>query len=171
MSVTVVPYSAQWPASFDDEATRLTSALQPWMAGGVHHIGSTAVPGLDAKPILDMIAGVDDLDAARAARPVLAELGYRHADHRPQEALWFYKQSGDDDGARTHQLHLTRVDSALWRERLTFRDALRADPGLRTEYQALKRRLASQSDHLADYTAGKREFVATVLGRAGIRLG
>jgi GrpB-like predicted nucleotidyltransferase (UPF0157 family) len=170
VSIAVLPYSDAWPVLFEQEAVRLRVVLKPWLVGGVHHIGSTAVPGLAAKPILDMLAGVDDLTQARDAVPVLANLDYQHADHRPHEALWFYKQNGDDYGTRTHQLHLTRKDSALWRERLMFRDALRAEPVLAGEYQALKRRLASQSEVLTDYTGGKREFVAAVLERAGLRL-
>jgi GrpB-like predicted nucleotidyltransferase (UPF0157 family) len=118
-----------------------------------------------------MMAGVADLDLARNAIPVLADLGYEHSDHRPHEALWFYKQPGADYSARTHQLHLTRPDSDLWRERLAFRDALRGDPLLRAEYEALKRALASNSDEVNDYAGSKRPFVAAVLGPRGIHLG
>jgi GrpB-like predicted nucleotidyltransferase (UPF0157 family) len=117
-----------------------------------------------------MMAGVVDLDTARGAIPVLAELGYERADHRPHEALWFFKQSGPDYSTRTHQLHLTRPGSDLWRERLAFRDALRDDAQLRVAYDALKRRLVSASDAGNDYTGGKRPFVAAVLQRAGIKL-
>jgi GrpB-like predicted nucleotidyltransferase (UPF0157 family) len=128
VSVSVYPYSAAWPESFRQEARLLTARLAPWLSHGIEHIGSTAVPNLSAKPILDMLAGITDLDAAREAIPVLAELGYRHADHRPHEALWFYKQPGEKYEDRTHQLHLTQPDSTLWRERLAFRDALREAP-------------------------------------------
>ncbi|HXH79946.1 GrpB family protein [Nocardioides sp.] len=171
MSVLVLPYSNSWPALFAEEAERLTSRLAPWLVGDIEHIGSTAVPGLGAKPILDMLAPVEDLDAARAARPSLVDLGYRHANHRPQEAMWFYKQQGEDYDTRTHQLHLTRPESALWRERLTFRDALRDDPALLIEYQDLKRALASSDDDLTEYTGGKREFVGRILLSKGINLG
>jgi GrpB-like predicted nucleotidyltransferase (UPF0157 family) len=171
MTVMITGYSEEWPVMFELEACTLREHLRPWLTGGVHHIGSTAVAGLAAKPILDMMAGVHDLGAARAAVPVLAHLGYRHADHRPHEALWFYKQQGDDYAGRTHQLHLTQVGSALWRERLAFRDALRADSGLRHEYQALKQSLASGVEELAAYTQGKREFVVRVLRAHGIELG
>jgi GrpB-like predicted nucleotidyltransferase (UPF0157 family) len=168
-TVAVVPYSDTWPALFAHEAAGLGDALAPWLIGPLEHIGSTAITGLAAKPILDMLAPVSDLDQARDAVPVLASLGYRHDDHRPHEALWFYKQPGEDYGTRTHQLHLTRPDSALWKERLAFRDALRADPRLLSEYVDLKRGLAEQED-LAGYTAGKRDFVAQVLKRAGLEL-
>ena len=170
MSVLVVPYSDSWPALFIAEADRLAATLAPWLVGNVVHIGSTAVPGLAAKPILDMLAPVEDLNAARSAIVVLAELGYRHADHRPDEALWFYKQQGEEHETRTHQLHLTRPDSALWRERLTFRDALRDDPSLMIEYQELKQTLASGAGDLTDYTGGKRDFVGRVLRSKGVDL-
>jgi GrpB-like predicted nucleotidyltransferase (UPF0157 family) len=171
VSVAVLPYSQAWLALFQEEAARLRLALRPWLIEDVHHVGSTAVPGLAAKPIIDMIAGVADLDQARDAVPVLVQLGYRHEDHRPDEALWFYKQADEDFNSRTHQLHLTRPGSDLWRERLAFRDALRSDGQLRAEYEALKRDLASGSAALDDYTGGKRQFIASVLHRAGISLG
>jgi GrpB-like predicted nucleotidyltransferase (UPF0157 family) len=171
VSITLLPYSQAWPALFEEEATRLRDALRPWLVDGIHHIGSTAVPGLAAKPILDMVAGVADLGLARHAIPVLAALGYEHSDHRPNEALWFYKQPGADYRTRTHQLHLTRPGSDLWRERLAFRDALRSDPQLRADYEALKRALAAASDAVSDYAGGKRPFVEAVLERQGIRLG
>lgn len=171
MRVVVLPYSDSWPLLFEQEAERLASALAGWLVGRVEHIGSTAVPGLAAKPILDMLAPVADLEQARQALPVLADLGYRHADHRPHEALWFCRQQGEDYGTRTHQLHLTRPGSALWRERITFRDALRADPGLAAEYGTLKLTSSRSAGDLGDYTAGKREFVARVLRSNGLSLG
>jgi GrpB-like predicted nucleotidyltransferase (UPF0157 family) len=171
MAVKVLPYSKEWPLLFEREAIVLREHLDPWLDGGVHHIGSTAIPGLAAKPILDMMAGVRDLEDARRAIPVLADVGYQHADHRPHEAVWFYKQDGEDYATRTHQLHLTRVGSRLWQERLAFRDALRADAASRTEYEDLKKALANNADGLNDYTQGKRQFVARVLLAAGIDLG
>lgn len=168
MGVLVVPYSDSWPVLFASESDRLAAALSPWLVGSIEHIGSTAVPRLAAKPILDMLAPVSALDAARSAVPVLADLGYRHAEHRPREALWFYKQHGEDRETRTHQLHLTRPCSALWRERLTFRDALRDDPSLLLEYQDLKQSLAPRSGDLTEYTDGKRDFVLRVLRSTGV---
>lgn len=154
---------------FEEEAARLRVVLDRWLVGAVEHVGSTAVPGLAAKPILDMLAGVSDLDEARHAVSGLADLGYMQANHRPHEALWFYKQDSEDYTTRTHQLHLTRPDSALWCERVAFRDALRASSQLLAQYEDLKRGMASRT--LVEYTAGKREFVAGVLLRAGVGLG
>lgn len=142
--------------------------LAPWLSAGIEHIGSTSVPGLCAKPILDMIAGVGSLEEAAAAIGPLAEFGYVHTPHRPR-ALRFYR-NGPDGAQCTHGLHLTEPGSDLWQERLAFRDALRADPELARRYAELKLALAPASDSVTDYTAGKRALIAEVLARSGITL-
>lgn len=172
MSISVVSYDPQWVQQFEAERAFLERVLAPWLSDGVHHIGSTSVPGLAAKPIIDMIAGVRDLEEARPAIAVLQAESYVHAPHRPR-AYWFHKASSSpqDGQTHTHGLHLTEPGSDLWTERLTFRDALRTDPDLRDEYQDLKERLAqAKGDDLRAYTDGKRSFVARVLGNAGITL-
>jgi GrpB-like predicted nucleotidyltransferase (UPF0157 family) len=167
MAIAVVEYDPSWPTEFRAEAAAVTGVLGPWLAGPVEHIGSTSVPGLNAKPILDMMAGVRDLTAASDAIPLLGRHGYIHYQHRPA-TLAFYKQMPGDPGQDTHHLHLTEPGSSLWRERLAFRDALRADPALARQYQQLKVRLAADSPDLAVYTAGKRAFIVRVLKKAGI---
>jgi GrpB-like predicted nucleotidyltransferase (UPF0157 family) len=162
--ISVVPYDPEWPRRFEAERARLERVLKPWLEGGIHHIGATSVPGLAAKPFIDMMAGVRDLDEARAAyEPLFAE-GWEHTPHRPGIAHHF---SRADCG-----LHLTEPGSDLWNERLAFRDALRADARLIAEYATLKRRLAEEHpDDIESYTAGKRPFVGRVLARAGLELG
>jgi GrpB-like predicted nucleotidyltransferase (UPF0157 family) len=163
-AVAVVPYDPEWPRLFGAERELLESGLAPWLAGGVHHVGSTAIPGLAAKPSIDMIAGVQDFEEARGAYEPLAAQGYAHAPHRPGIAHHFAKPS--------FGLHLTEVGSDLWRERLAFRDALRADPALAAEYEAVKLRLAAEHpEDVRAYTAGKREFVARVLAAHGLAPG
>lgn len=170
MPITVVEYDPDWPRRFESERVLLERVLAPWLHGGVHHVGSTAIPGLAAKPIIDMVAGVRDLEEARAAFGPLREQFYVHAPHRPH-AHWFYKPPSPHWWRRTHQVHLTQPGTDLWHERLAFRDALRADRALLDEYQALKLRLAQEhgADVLA-YTSDKRAFVARVLASAGIEL-
>jgi GrpB-like predicted nucleotidyltransferase (UPF0157 family) len=158
--VPVVPYDAEWPRRFERERAVLDEALAPWLAGGVHHVGSTAVPGLAAKPIIDMLAGVRDLEEARAAFEPLERLGYRYREHRPEAHLFVKADAG---------VHLTEPGSDLWRERLAFRDALRADPELAREYAEWKR-THSTDDPGAPYDASKRPLVARVLARAGIQV-
>jgi GrpB-like predicted nucleotidyltransferase (UPF0157 family) len=167
MLVVVEPYDPDWPRRFEDERARLADVLSPWLAGGIHHIGSTAVPGLAAKPIVDMMAGVRDLEEARGAYEPLAALGYVHEPHRPGIAHHFAKHAAD--GRTTHGLHLTEPGSDLWRERLAFRDALRSDRELAAEYEALKLSLAGAQ--VDDYTGSKRPFVAEVLARYGLQPG
>jgi GrpB-like predicted nucleotidyltransferase (UPF0157 family) len=169
MTIDVVAYDPDWPRRFEAERAELERLLTPWLVQGVHHIGSTSVPGLSAKPIIDMMAGVRDLAEARAAVVVLEEHGYRHAPHRPT-AHWFHKPQSPVLAEQTHALHLTEPGSDLWLERLTFRDALRADSGLRDEYEALKLRLAGTHEDIRAYTADKRDFVARVLAQHGVAL-
>jgi GrpB-like predicted nucleotidyltransferase (UPF0157 family) len=169
--IVVVPYDPEWPHRFEAERALLEDVLVPWLDGGIHHIGATSIPGLAAKPIIDMIAGVRDFEEARAAFEPLRKQSYVHAPHRPGIAHHFWKPSLRLSEI-AYGLHLTEPGGDLWRERLAFRDALRADPALVAEYEALKLRLAQEHhDDAAAYTAGKRVFVARVLASAGIQFG
>jgi GrpB-like predicted nucleotidyltransferase (UPF0157 family) len=117
-----------------------------------------------------MVAGVRDLDQARVAFAPLREHRYEYAAHRPDIAHHFAKPCAGF-GESTHSLHLTEPGSDLRRERLAFRDALRNDPVLAIEYEALKRRLARmQANDVKAYTDEKRAFSARVLDAVGIHL-
>jgi GrpB-like predicted nucleotidyltransferase (UPF0157 family) len=169
--IAIIRYDPTWPRRFEIERALLERVLAPWLDGGIHHVGSTAIPGIAAKPIIDIIAGVRDLEEARAAFASLRENSYNHAPHRPGIAHHFDKPSVESS-ERTHGLHLTEPESDLWRERLAFRDALRGDPDLVAEYEALKLRLAhAHGADAAAYTSGKRAFVASVLATVGIQPG
>jgi GrpB-like predicted nucleotidyltransferase (UPF0157 family) len=163
-TIRLVSYDPTWASRFDQERVLLEDVLAPWLVGPVEHVGSTSVPGLDAKPILDMIAPVRSLpDAVAAAEPLVA-LGYAQGIHRPAEALYFYQPDVDSWWQRTHQLHLTELSTALWAGRIGFRNALRARADLRARYLELKRQLASSfGDDIDGYASAKREFVAEVL--------
>lgn len=166
-SVVVSDADPGWPAAFAREASRLQPVLVPWLTDGILHIGSTAVPGLPAKPTLDMLAVVADMGAAADAVAPLADAGYHHAPHRV-DALWFFREQGD---VRTHQLHLAAADAPLVRERLTFRDALREDDELMAAYARLKQQNAQEfPESVSDYTRAKRGFVAAVLADRGVHL-
>jgi GrpB-like predicted nucleotidyltransferase (UPF0157 family) len=162
--IRVVPYDPEWPRRFQAERAALARVLDPWLEGGIHHIGATSVPGLAAKPLIDMMAGVRDFEEARAAYgPLLAE-GWEHTPHRPGITHHFSKPG--------YGVHLTEPGSDLWNERLAFRDSLRADPELVAEYAALKLRLAQEhADDPEAYTLGKRAFVGRVLAGRGLEFG
>jgi GrpB-like predicted nucleotidyltransferase (UPF0157 family) len=163
------PYDPEWPGRFQRERRALQEVLAPWLDGELEHVGSTAVPGLAAKPVIDMLAPVRDLEEARAAIQPLRELGYVHREHRP-EAHAFSKPAGAGWWEATHGLHLTERGSALWVERLAFRDALRADPALAAEYEAWKLREANAAGADGPYRSSKFDLVARVLADAGIDL-
>jgi len=159
--VHIVPYDPAWPALFELERQLLSRALCPWLVGPIEHVGSTAVPGLPAKPVIDIMAAVESLDASREALAGLRDLGYQYAPYRADVMHWFCKPSLS---FRTHHLHLVPYPSLLWTERILFRDCLRSDPVVAREYAELKHRLADA--HRFDreaYTEAKGPFIARVL--------
>ena len=162
--IALVPYDKAWRARFESERTSLLKALAPWLAGEIEHIGSTAIPGLLAKPVIDIMAGVRDLASSTPARTVLATMRYVYAPYRFDVMHWFCKPSL---ARRSHHLHLVPIDSALWTERITFRDYLRSNADAAGEYATLKRQLADKYKFDREaYTNGKSAFVASVLRRA-----
>lgn len=162
--IHLLPYDPAWPHLFDEERARLESVLSPWLAGPIEHIGSTAVRGLTAKPIIDIMAGVRDLPSSLDARAAVAPLDYMYFPYRSDVMHWFCKPS---PAHRTHHLHLVPVQSPLWSDRLIFRDYLRSSPAAAAEYAALKTALAEQ--HRFDreaYTNAKADFVRSILDLA-----
>ena len=159
--VQIVAYDASWPARFEAERIVLSEILRPWLTGPIEHVGSTAVPGMPAKPVIDIMAGVDSLEASRDALPPLRHLGYHWAPYRAEMMHWLCKPSFS---LRTHHLHLVPFRSPLWDERLRFRDCLRSTAAVAEEYAALKYHLAEihRFDREA-YTEAKGAFIARVL--------
>jgi GrpB-like predicted nucleotidyltransferase (UPF0157 family) len=154
--VEIVGYDPRWPALFEEERER----LRPLLAGAeIHHIGSTAIPGMPAKPVIDIMALVEDLDAPVAR---LVEHGYDYPEDfnaSLRGRRWLCRPSA---AHRTHHLHLVDERAELDR-RLRFRDRLRADPALAGEYAQLKRDLARRfRDDREAYTDAKRAFVERV---------
>lgn len=159
--IEIVDYDPLWSVHFAEERARLLIAIGPWLRGPVEHVGSTAVPGLRAKPVIDIMAGVESLPASRDAISALGRLDYQYWPYESHIMHWFCKPSPE---FRTHHLHLVPVDSPLWVERLAFRDRLRADASARLDYAALKDELARRHRHDREaYTEGKTEFVRRVV--------
>ena len=161
-AIEVVPYSESWPALYAAEAEMLRDALLPWLVAEIEHVGSTAVPGLHAKPIIDIMAPVRDLESSRPAIEAVQAVGYCYYPYKPEQMHWFCKPT---PAARTHHLHLIPWKSRIWQDRLAFRNALRRSPPLAQTYGELKLSLAAQFplDREA-YTEAKAPFVASVLG-------
>jgi GrpB-like predicted nucleotidyltransferase (UPF0157 family) len=154
----------------ETEKARLTVLLTPWLVAGVEHVGSTAVPGLAAKPIIDLMASVRDPDAVvDQAVDLLAADGWCYVppelDSGGSWRRFFVKPEPSGQHRYAH-LHVIGVGNPRWAEQIAFRDALRRDDELAGRYADLKRRLAAE--HAKDreaYTDAKGEFVRDVLGR------
>jgi len=162
--ISLRSYDPAWPARFQHEANTLTTALGSHVTGGVHHVGSTAVPGLAAKPIIDIMVGVRSLESSRPCIDILAAYDYCYAPYREDVMHWFCKPN---PARRTHHLHLVPTGSARFTDVLAFRDYLRAHPDAAREYERLKRQLAE--DHADDrnaYTDGKSALVAAITADA-----
>ena len=160
--VVIAKADPAWPQLFAQERARLLAAFGSQFLA-VEHFGSTAIPHLDAKPIVDILGGVVSMQAADALLEPLCQFGY---DTSPE----FNATLSDrrfllrwPEGVRTHHLHLVVYEGAQWKQRLRFRDRLRADAALTQQYQDLKYDLAAKfwNDREA-YTAAKAEFVARV---------
>lgn len=165
MRIYLVPYDSMWVEQFETESANLAELLLPWRRGPIEHIGSTAVPGLCAKPVIDVMVGVTSLSASAPAKQVLADAGYQYSAYQAHVMHWFCKPSF---ALRTHHIHLVPFESNLWFQRLAFRNALRADHALATEYAELKQGLARTFEFDRDaYTAAKGPFVTRVLKLAG----
>ena len=165
--VAVVPYDPVWPRMFDEEKRHLRKCLPSRLIRRIEHFGSTAIPGLAAKPIVDVLVEVSSLEATKARiAPVLEAQGYdyfwrpTHGDDGPPFYAWFIKRNSA--GVRTHHIHMVESDFEHW-ERLLFRDYLIDHPKTAKEYEALKLALARDypNDRVA-YTKGKTEFVVSV---------
>jgi GrpB-like predicted nucleotidyltransferase (UPF0157 family) len=167
-SIELIDYDPTWPARFVEQKTRLTMILNPWLAGEIEHIGSTSVPGLRSKPIVDILASVQSLAASRAAMPILGEDGWLFWPDDPNQdyRLWFLRPNPT---ARTHHLQIIQHDHPSFRALIVFRDVLRRDVKARAAYSALKADLANehQSDRNA-YSNAKTEFVQAILEAEGV---
>jgi GrpB-like predicted nucleotidyltransferase (UPF0157 family) len=162
--VRIEPYDPAWPAHFEAERAALEAAIGDWIVGGIHHVGSTSVPGLESKPIIDLLVGVRNLKGSRSCFDRLTRLGYVYAPYRSGEMHWFCKPH---PSRRTHHLHLVPVDSARFRDEVAFRNYLRTHRDVAKQYGALKRRLAKEFEQDREaYTEAKADFIVATVERA-----
>lgn len=164
--IHVCDYDPRWPALFAAEAPRVRAALGEDLVLAVEHFGSTAVPGLAAKPVIDILVVARSVEAARARVPELAALGYAYWYENPKTDRLFFVKGLPPNGPRTHHVHVGEPGGELC-DRLLFRDYLRAHSDEAARYAELKRALAVR--HTEDreaYTEAKTEYIAAVMERA-----
>src|SRR5471032_2859628 len=166
--VEIVDYDPRWPVLFDEEARRLREVLDPSLVVGLEHFGSTAIPGLPAKPIVDILVAVRSLVAAQGTFvEALRGLEYVYwADNPKKDRMFFVKGMPPFGSKRSHHVHVTEPQGEMW-QRLAFRDYLRAHPEEAETYLRLKRRLAAEHQTNREaYTGAKSAYVESVMRKA-----
>lgn len=166
----MLPYDPNWARSFRLEAQRLEPVLASYVVQPIEHIGSTAVPGLMAKPIIDMLAVVENIEAVGGVTVGLAEAGWLAAPEpgdASDQKLSFCLPSVE---LRTHHLHMVEARSTDWQGWLAFRDYLRLSPEAILEYGELKTRLANlygdDPNERDAYRAGKASWIRNITEQA-----
>ena len=169
--IRLLPYDAAWPAAFEAEAAALRESFGP-LAKRIDHVGSTSVPGLEAKPVIDIQVSVASLETLEPFTPIMQACGYVHF-RDPDPAFeraypYFHKPH---DWPHSHHVHLCESGSEWEWRHLAFRDYLRTHPEAREEYVALKRRLAAihggaNHDERQAYADAKSELVRRILDAA-----
>lgn len=162
MVIVLRDYDESWPLAADTACRELMAAL-PGFFDAIEHIGSTAVPGLAAKPIIDLMAATERLNLVREREADLARLGYWHDDTGMPDRL-FYRRSSS--GVPTHHLHVVTADTWESRNERLLRDHLRADPAHVERYAALKQRLATSSTDEDAYTRAKTDLIQELVDAA-----
>lgn len=168
-TVSVVEYQPSWVAAFDEEKQQLLDALGDNVSG-IEHVGSTSVPGLAAKPIIDMLAAVDDLSVYKRLIEPLTALGYEFMPERVFADRVFFPKGPREN--RTHHLSLAVKNSDGWNKTIAFRDYLRENASARDKYQSFKTQLAAKyPNDRASYTKAKEQLIEVILAEAQKMLG
>jgi GrpB-like predicted nucleotidyltransferase (UPF0157 family) len=158
MIIRVVPYDQDWPTRYDAETKRIRAALGELITS-IHHIGSTAVPGLSAKPIIDILLEVSELAELDAQSPRMESLGYEAKGEFGIAGRRYFRKD-DELGMRSHQVHAFAATALQVARHIAFRDYLIEHAAVAREYAELKQRLAGQfPNDITSYTAGKASFV------------
>jgi len=160
--VVIVEYDPRWPVAYTEEKIAVCAALTG-MLTDIQHIGSTAIPGLRAKPVIDLLVIVPRFEAIPAYAQRLEPLGYTHS-YQPMEPVRIFFRKGQP---RTHHLHIVEDGSYECRRLLLFRNYLLQHPETAFEYEALKRELAERfAEDRPRYTESKTDFIQGVIALA-----
>jgi len=160
-TVKLVPYDTNWANHFQEKKKKLSRILARDNLIAIEHIGSTSIPGLLAKPLIDILLTVKDLQKAKEWIPALEKIGYHYKDENDPRRLFFTE--GPEE-IRIAYIHIAQQGSEYVDEALAFRDYLLANPGAVHEYELLKIKLAkSYPKNRAEYTKSKEDFIQKVI--------
>jgi len=166
--VIIADYDPQWPAQYEEEKERILGLIEDKVVA-IEHIGSTAVPGLGAKPIIDITIAVQRLADAEECIEPLAIIGH---EYHPEGEVGFPERRFFHKGAPevpTYHLHMVELTSDFWERHLLFRDFLRAHPEVAEQYYELKKGLAAEyGEDREGYTEAKTSFIEGVVARARV---
>jgi GrpB-like predicted nucleotidyltransferase (UPF0157 family) len=170
--IVIVEYDPHWPVLFQQESARIREVLDKNIITRIEHFGSTAVPGLAAKPIVDLLVGVRSLAEAKlVAVSGLETLGYAYWFDNPDPQRMFFVKGLPPNSPRTHHIHMVEPDSLQW-ERLLFQDYLCKHSDEAARYAQLKRQLAQRfSTNREAYTSGKAEYIESVMQKVRQQVG
>jgi GrpB-like predicted nucleotidyltransferase (UPF0157 family) len=160
--IELVDHDPSWAALFEQERDRVAGVFDGVV--GIEHVGSTSVPGLSAKPVVDVLIGLGQLDVSEEQIATMESLGYEYLGEYGLPGRLFFRKH-----PRTHHVHVVEHGGEHWERQLTFRNALRSDPDERRRYEAFKRRLAAEGHPRDVYTELKTPFIRDVEKRARAR--
>jgi GrpB-like predicted nucleotidyltransferase (UPF0157 family) len=172
-TIILAPYDHGWPALFQEERKRLQAAIGAWVVD-IQHVGSTSIPGIAAKPIIDIAVHLGSLADALYCITPLVELGYECLGEFGIPGRIYFRKLTDNPlpgqahggAGRTHQIHMYETGHDQYEKQIIFRDYLRAHPEAAQEYEGLKRELAARYSNIEGYAEAKSDFVARILGLA-----
>ncbi|MGB6976685.1 MAG: GrpB family protein [Gammaproteobacteria bacterium] len=153
------PYDPQWPALFEKEKELLLKSVGEYIVG-IEHIGSTAIPKICAKPVIDIMMGVKQLDSVdREIIKRVESIGHEYIK-KYEETMPFRRffQKDNSEGLRTHRIHLVEITNAFWQRHLLFRDYLRTHSDDAKRYERLKIDLAKKFTDTNQYANAKTDF-------------
>ncbi len=161
--IVLEDYNPDWESRYKTEAIQLTEIFRDLLVN-IHHIGSTSIPETCAKPVIDVLIEVIDIERVDALNPLMVDFGYEPRGEAGIEQRRFFRKGGDD---RSHHVHTFEIGNTHIDRHLNFRDYLNIHPELAKEYCQLKRNLATlYPEDIEKYIDGKTEFIMNIEKRA-----
>lgn len=161
-AVRLMSHQPVWAKLFEEEKARIEAGIGPYVLD-IQHVGSTSIPGIPAKPIIDIGVAVRNFEEAAVCIDPLIALGYTYRGENGIPRRHYFRK-GDEEETRTHHLHINEIDGPDWKNQILFRDYLRTHPETAERYAEIKRDLALQyPDDRLGYLYGKAPFIEKVL--------